>query len=107
MAYDEQLDARITEAVAPWGATKKKMFGGTCHLLHGNMLCGVNKDSLIVRLGQYAGAAALEEPHTRPMEITGRTMKGWVTVDPKGYEGESLQSWLDRARAFVSTLPAK
>ena len=107
MAYDEKLDARITEIVADWGTTTKKMFGGTCHLLHGNMLCGVSKKSLIVRLGHEAGAAALEEPHTRPMDVTGRPMKGWVTVEPKGYEGDSLQNWLDRARTFVSTLPPK
>jgi hypothetical protein len=107
MAYDEKLDARITEVVADWGATKKKMFGGTCHLLHGNMLCGVHNDRLIVRLGKKAGPAALDEPHTRPMDITGRPMKGWVMVSPKGYAGESLSAWLERARAFVSTLPPK
>jgi hypothetical protein len=107
MAYDEELDARITETVVDWGATRKKMFGGTCHLLNGNMLCGVNENRLIVRLGHEAGAAALEEPHARPMDITGRPMKGWVMVGPKGYEGDGLQDWLDRARAFVSTLPPK
>ena len=107
MAYDERLDARITEVVADWGATKKRMFGGTCHLLHGNMLCGVNKDRLIVRLGEKAGPAALEEPHTKQMDITGRPMKGWVIVSPKGYAGEALRDWLDRARTFVSALPPK
>ena len=107
MAYDENLDARISEVVDDWGATTKKMFGGTCHLLHGNMLCGVNNDRLIVRLGEKAGTAALEEPHTRPMDITGRPMKGWVIVSPKGYAGEALNGWLERARAFVSTLPPK
>ncbi len=48
MAYDEKLDARVREIVVKWGATTKKMFGGTCHLLQGNMLCGVNTDQLIV-----------------------------------------------------------
>jgi hypothetical protein len=72
MAYDEELDSRITGIVVDWGATTKKMFGGTCHLLNGNMLCGVNENRLIVRLGPEAGAAALEEPHAQPMDITGR-----------------------------------
>jgi len=107
MAYDEELDARVREIVANWGSTTKKMFGGTCHLLQGNMLCGVNTDQLIVRLGVEAGTAALEEPHTRPMDITGRPMKGWVIVSPKGYAGEALGDWLERARQFVSTLPPK
>jgi len=107
MAYDEELDARVREIVANWGSTTKKMFGGTCHLLQGNMLCGVNTDQLIVRLGVEAGTAALEEPHTRPMDITGRPMKGWVIVSPKGYAGEALGDWLERARQFVSALPPK
>jgi hypothetical protein len=107
MAYDEKLDARVREIVAKWGATTKKMFGGTCHLLQGNMLCGVNTDQLIVRLGEEAGAVALKEPNTRPMDITGRPMKGWVIVSPKGYAGEALGNWLERARKFVSTLPPK
>ena len=107
MAYDEKLDARVSTIVANWGATTKKMFGGTCHLLQGNMLCGVNTDQLIVRLGKEAGPAALEEPHTRPMDITGRPMMGWVIVSPKGYSGEALNEWLERARVFVSTLPPK
>ena len=107
MACDEKLDARISEVVDDWGATTQKMFGGTCHLLRGNILCGVNNDRLIVRLGEKAGSAALEEPHTQPMDITGRPMKGWVIVSPKGYAGKALNEWLERARAFVSTLPPK
>ncbi len=107
MAYDKKLDARVREIAANWGGTTKKMFGGTCHLLQGNMLCGVNTDQLIVRLGEEAGTAALEESHTRPMDITGRPMKGWVIVSPKGYAGEALGDWLERARQFVSTLPPK
>ncbi len=46
MGYNEKLDQRITEATASWNTTRKKMFGGTCHLLNGNMLCGVNETTL-------------------------------------------------------------
>ena len=107
MPYDEELDARITATVKPWGATRKRMFGGTCHLLDGNMLCGVHNDSLIVRLSAEAGDAALTEPHTRLMDVTGKPMKGWVTVEPEGLAGDGLAEWLERARLFVSTLPPK
>jgi hypothetical protein len=107
MGYDEALDRRITAATSGWATTRKKMFGGTCHLLNGNMLCGVREKTLIVRLGQEAGAAALEQPHTRPMDVTGRPMKGWVMVEPKGYRGQNLRGWLERAHAFVSKLPPK
>ncbi len=46
MAYNEELEARVTAATTDWGTTRKKMFGGTAHLLNGNMLCGVYKDYL-------------------------------------------------------------
>ena len=107
MGYNEELDRRISEATAPWKTTRKKMFGGTCHLLNGNMLCGVNESTLIERLGQEAAEAALKQPHTRQMDITGRPMKGWVIVESGGFEGEDLQDWLERARSFVATLPPK
>ena len=38
MASDEELGARIMETITDWGTTRKKMFGGTCYLLHGNIM---------------------------------------------------------------------
>lgn len=107
MPYDHELDARISRAVGGWSTTKKKMFGGTCYLLQGNMMCGVYKEHLILRLGEEAAAVALEEAHTRPMDITGRQMKGWVMVSPKGYADQALKTWLEGARKFVAALPPK
>ena len=107
MAFDGELDDRIADVVLPWGATRKKMFGGTCYLLNGNMVAGVHKDYLIARLGEQEGAAALEEPFVEAFDITGKPMKGWVMVGPKGVGGAELERWLDRARTFVSSLPAK
>jgi hypothetical protein len=107
MAYDEALDDRIAPIALPWGAVRKKMFGGTCYLLNGNMLAGVYRDSLILRLGEASGDAALGETFVRPFDITGRPMRGWVMVDPGGFDGEALDRWLDRARVFVESLPAK
>ena len=53
MAYNEEIETRIRKAVSSWQNTDdKKMFGGVCHLLNGNMFCGVYKDFLILRLGQ-------------------------------------------------------
>lgn len=60
MPYDETLDARISDVVTPWGATHKKMFGGTGYLLAGNLMTGVWHDSLIVRLPPEDGASLLE-----------------------------------------------
>jgi hypothetical protein len=72
------------------------------------MIGGVHKDHLILRLGPEEAAAALEKPHVRPFDITGRPMKGWVMVAPPGVENDKvLEQWLLKARAFVDTLPEK
>ena len=77
-------------------------------LLHGNLLVGVWKDSLIVRLGQEEGAASLKEPHVREFDITGRAMKNWVLVEPAGIEDDDqLSVWIQRAIKFVRRLPGK
>ena len=77
MAYDESLAVRIRTALARRkNVEEKKMFGGVGFLLNGNMLVGVWKDSLIVRLGPDSYEDALLEPHVKEFDITGRAMKG-------------------------------
>ena len=109
MAYDERLDARIGEVVSGWaGISSRQMFGGVCHLLHGNMVAGVWKEFLILRLGEDAADYARELPHVRPFDITGRPMKGWVMIEPAGIRSSAqLKKWLEQAKTFVETLPPK
>ena len=84
------------------------MFGGIGFLLNGNMLVGVWKDPLIVRLGPEKGEEALREPHVSEFNITGRSMKGWVLVEPEAVEDDGqVKAWIQRAVKFVSKLPAK
>ena len=109
MPYDEQLDRRIRKIVSRWkGTGSKKMFGGVCHLLDGNMFCGVHHDFLILRLGEEKADEALKRPHSRPFDITGKPMRGWVMIAGDGCADElDLKDWLDQARNFVKTLPQK
>src|SRR5438477_12247354 len=109
MAFDETLAARIRIALARKKCIEeKKMFGGLGFLLNGNMLVGVWKDSLIVRLGDEQGKEALLEPHVRPFDITGKAMKGWAMVKPEGIEDDTqLKGWIQQAVKFVGKLPAK
>ncbi len=109
MAYDETLASRIRDTLAhKRNIESKKMFGGIGFLLNGNILVGVWKDSLIVRLGPVAGDAALREPHVRNFDITGKPMKGWAMVEPEGVaDDDQLQDWIGRATAFVKNLPKK
>ena len=79
MAFNETLAQRIRDTLArKKGVEEKEMFGGIGFLLHGNMLVGVWKNSLIVRVGPEDYEDALLEPHVKEFDITGRAMKGWV-----------------------------
>jgi hypothetical protein len=109
MAFDESLATRVRDALGRMpGVEERRMFGGVGFLLHGNLLVGVWKDSLVVRLGPDGRDDALREPHVRVFDITGRPMRGWVMVGPEGVaDDDQLAGWVARARRFVDTLPAK
>ena len=109
MPYNEDLDARIKKMVSRWkNTTDKKMFSGVCHLINGNMFCGVHKDSLILRLGEKTSLEAMATKHVREFDITGKPMRGWVMVAEEGYRNDKdLRAWLDKAKKFANTLPAK
>ena len=109
MAYDEGLAQRVGEVLASRAEIdEKRMFGGVGYLLNGNMACGVYGDRLIVRVGPEAYASALSRPHTREFDLTGRPMKGWVTVGPEGYESaEQLETWIEQGLEFALSLPPK
>jgi len=109
MAFDEALAERIRRGLArKRGVEEKKMFGGVGFLLNGNLLVGVWKASLVVRLGPDEGEEALKEPHVKEFDITGRPMRNWVVVEPEGVEDDDqLKGWIQRAVKFVEKLPAK
>ncbi len=109
MAFSEALAERIRQRLARRkNVEEKKMFGGIGFVLNGNMLIGVRKESLIVRLGDEQGEEALMEPHVSEFNITGRAMKGWILVVPEGVEeDDQLNDWIQRAVKFVGKLPAK
>lgn len=109
MAYDEGLAQRIRELIGNHPAiAEKKMFGGVGFIIRGHLACGVNGHDLIVRVGPDEHATALAHPHTRPFDVTGRAMKGWVMVSSRGVQTDTdLKNWVDQALSFVLELPAK
>ena len=108
MTYDRGLSERL-EAIVGGGAgiARRKMFGGVGWLLKGNMVAGVHKDFLIVRVGETR-APLLANENVRPMDITGKVMKGWLMISPPGYEDDAdLRRYVETALAFATTLPPK
>lgn len=87
---------------------EKKMFGGLSFMVKGNMCCGVVGDELMARVGPDGYEAALKRPHARPMDFTGKPLKGFVYVAPEGFADRAdLEGWIGLALNFVETLPAK
>ena len=110
MAYDEGLAQRLRDYFDSQDrhVVEKKMFGGLAFMLHGNMCVGVIDAKLMARVGKENHVAALERPHAHPMDFTGRPMKGFLYVDPDGYEAdETLADWVELCMSFVNTLPPK
>lgn len=106
MAYDEDLANRIRQTMGPRpDVTEKKMFGGIAFLLDGKMFVGIVKHDLMVRVGPERYEAALDEPHVRPMDFTGRPMTGYVFVGSGGVAtAKAVKKWVDRGAAFVATI---
>ena len=109
MAYDETLAQCIRELLADrHSVVEKRMFGGIAFMLRGNMCCGIVRDDLMVRVGPERHHEALAQPHARPMDFTGRPMRGMVYVTPDGFRTDSdLKRWLELGLLFAASLPPK
>jgi TfoX/Sxy family transcriptional regulator of competence genes len=110
VAFNEALAQRIRQRLARRNnVEEKKMFGGIGFLLNGNLLVGVRKESLLVRLDPEESDEALQQAHVSEFRIKGRgTMKGWVLVGLEAVKSDDqLSAWIQRAVKFVGKLPAK
>lgn len=109
MAYDEALAARIRDALGGTkGLTEKLMFGGICFLVNGNMVAGVSKEDMIVRVGAEAHDSTSKLPGAREFDFGPRVSRGMLFVSPVGTKKPAdLKKWVARALTFVTTLPPK
>jgi len=108
MAYDEELAARVRAILGGRSDVhEQKMFGGLAFMVAGHMSCGVVGDTLMLRLNEELANEALEKPHVRPMDFTGRPMKNMVYIDAPGLKGRALRTWVEKAATHATTRPAK
>jgi TfoX/Sxy family transcriptional regulator of competence genes len=110
MAYDEDLANRIRELIADEPAvTEKRMFGGLAFLVGGHMsVAASGQGGLLARVDPEEADRLLEKPHVEPMEMRGRTMRGWLRVDDEGVRTKrQLEPWVRRGVAYARSLPPK
>ncbi len=108
MAIDLGLAHLLREDLAGEPVTEKKMFGGLCFLINGNMVSGTMKASALFRVGKPNDAAALAIPGTYPMIQRDRPMAGFVELPTEDCADDTRRAALSRmALSFAKSLPAK
>lgn len=109
MHGDPKLVARLETLLAGRpGIAPRTMFGGVCFMLNGNICVGVHKQELIVRVGEEQAAVLRRRAHVRPMDLTGKPMKGWLTIGRGGIVRKTdIARYVEAALTFVAGLPPK
>ena len=103
MAYNEKLADRIREiiAVTHKQVKEKKMFSGLCFMVNDKMCVGVEKERLMVRLDPAKYDEVIEMEGCKPMDFTGKIMKGFVFVDADTLTTKKkLAYWIDLALEY-------
>ncbi len=103
MAYDEFLEERITRILNEKGAPFRsmKMMGGLCYMVDEKMCTGIVKDHLMARVGPDVYESVLSRPGCKPMDFTGRPMKGYVFVSGEGIDSDDdLSYWIQLCLDF-------
>ena len=109
MAFNEKLADRIREmiAVSHKKVEEKRMFGGLCFMVNGKMCVGVEKERLMVRLDPAKYDEVMEKEGCKPMDFTGKVMKGYVFVDIDALNTKKkLEYWMDLALEYNKTAKA-
>jgi TfoX/Sxy family transcriptional regulator of competence genes len=110
VAYDEKLADRVRElVVSESGLTEKKMFGGLAFLIGGNMAVAASgQGGLLVRVDPAQSDKLVATTSARLMEMRGRSMQGWLRVDPEDLRSKrQLAKWVERGTTYASSLPVK
>lgn len=109
MAYSEVVADRVRDSIAAReGISERRMFGGLCLMLNGNMFAGVIGDELMLRVGTRRFEELLRQSGARPMDFTGRPMNGYLYVAPEGFASDDdLARWINTTLEFAASLPAK
>jgi TfoX/Sxy family transcriptional regulator of competence genes len=103
MAYDENLADRAREIISltHQNVEEKKMFGGLCFMVDDKMCVGVIKDELMLRIDPALHDEMLEIEGCRPMDFSGKSMIGFVFVNPEALDTEpKLKYWIDLALEY-------
>ena len=108
MAYSEFLADRVRQRLINKGiVVEKKMMGGLIFMVNEKMCVGVDKDKnknedrLMVRVGKLPYKDLLNVKGSRVMDFTGTVMRGFLFIEPNGFDSEEdLDFWIVKALEF-------
>lgn len=103
MAYNEQLGKRIHDQLTQWKVhfSEKKMFGGIAFMVNDKMCVGITKEEMMLRVMDEHYETSLERNHVKPMEFTGRVMKGFLFIEEAAFKKQSdFEYWLKLGLEF-------
>lgn len=103
MAYNEKLADRTREIISLThkDIEEKKMFGGLCFMVDEKMCIGVEEERLMVRLDPAKYDEVINKEGCRPMDFTGKVMKGYVFVDANTLgTRKELEYWIGLALEY-------
>ena len=106
---EADIAAIVRESLAAAAAAVREvpMFGGIGFMLNGNLLAGASRRGLLLRVGRERASEALSRVGARPMVMRGRTLEGYVYVDPQALTTQAVRGWIELALPYVRTLPPK
>jgi len=112
MAYSEYLADRVRKRISKIGQIEeKKMMGGLIFMVRGKMCVGVDIDKttrldrLMVRVGKIRYEELLKQDGSRPMDFTGKAMRGFLFIEPDGFDlDKDLDFWISKALMFNDLL---
>ena len=74
---------------------EKYMFGGVCFMVNDKMCVGVVKDEMMCRINPTLEDEVLEKNGCRPMDFSGKSMKGFVYVSEDGMKKKKdFEYWI-------------
>ena len=115
MAYSEFLADRVRQRLRQKGhIVEKKMMGGLIFMVNEKMCLGLdidknkNTDRLMVRVGKLPYEDLLQKSGSRPMDFTGKVMRGFLFIDPDGFDKDvDLDFWVNKALEFNKLIVKK
>jgi TfoX/Sxy family transcriptional regulator of competence genes len=102
------LEQRLEDQLKHVPHISKRMFGGLCFMVRGNMLVGTFRDGMMARVSKNDHDKAVKVPGASAMEMKGKVMEGFILISADSVKSDAaMKKWVDWALAYNATLPAK